>query len=97
MAIVIEEEKKKSALIPVLIWGTIVAVVVTAVYFFFFNQPELIPLPTPPSLENTNALANIKFNPEEVTQNSAFQALKPYISISSSSVTYGRQDPFLPY
>ena len=34
--------------------------------YLFFNQPELIPLPTPANLENTDALANIQFDPQTI-------------------------------
>ncbi len=97
MAIIIEEEKRKTSLVPILIWAVIVVIVIAAAYELFFKQPELIPLPTPPSLAGTDALANIQFDPQEVIGNPAFQALKPYAAIPSSTPSAGRPNPFLSF
>lgn len=97
MAIIIEEEKSRASLVPILIWGVVVAIVIAAIYYLFFKRPELIPLPTPPSLVGIDKLVDIPFDPQEVTQNPAFQVLRQYVPLPSSTPSAGRPNPFLPF
>jgi hypothetical protein len=96
MAIIIEDDKRRPSIVPILIWLIVIGVVLAAAYYLFFNQPELIPLPTPANLENTDALANIQFDPQEIVPQ--IQALTTYVAEPSSTADIvGRTNPFLPY
>ncbi|MBM3256973.1 MAG: hypothetical protein FJY98_01435 [Candidatus Liptonbacteria bacterium] len=95
MAIIIEEEREGgTSLITIVIWIVILGVVGAAAYYLFFKNPDFISFSTPPSFQNTEALAKIDLNPEKVVRSPEFQALKQYTSLPQPS-KLGRKNPFL--
>ena len=97
MAIVIEEEKKKNGILAFLGWIVVLVIIVVAVYYIFFElPPSAIILPTG-TLESVGSLPATAVNPQDVVNNSEFQALQQYVSepTSTGPVPVGRQNPFI--
>lgn len=96
MAIIVEQERSRSGILTFVIWGVILVIIVVAVYYVFFRKPETINVAPPASFANTQELAKIHFNPQDLIGNPAFQALKTYITLPQASTT-GRVNPFLSF
>lgn len=94
MAIIIEEENKQASVGRILMWLVVLGIIVAAVYYIFFANPEIIDVAAPANLQNIDQLAGLNFNPEDVVNNGAFQSLKQYVSLSSSTAGVGRANPF---
>ena len=94
MAILVTEEgENRVDIANIVIWVSLLVVVVIAVYFIFFRKPPLIEVTSPSNYQNTDPLASVNLNPQEVA-NSIEQTLKPYVPPPSPAVV-GRENPFL--
>lgn len=79
MAILIEEEKKKInwfAFLGILI---IVGILFAFVYYLFFINPSSIEIIIPHRLKILEQVDQIKFNPNEIIENSVLRNLSPKI------------------
>lgn len=94
MAIIIEEKKNEGTLINLAIWIVIALVIVVSIYYVFFRKPELVEFTASGSFKNIQQLSKISINSDQLINNTQFQALKPYITVSTAE-NIGRSNPFL--
>ena len=96
MAIIIEEPK------PPKDWGTIigiflvVSIIFSGVYFLFFKKPVLIGMIIPISIQETEKLSKMIFDPTSIQNNAIFQSLRQY-NVPAATGQSGRTNPFTPY
>lgn len=86
--IVFSEKKLKKQKILLILFGGTILVIIFLVYFNFFYQPI-----TKPLLFKVKKI-NIDFM---IFEEEIFQNLKPFLEISPSEESFGRENPFLPY
>lgn len=96
MAIIVEEPK------PPKNWGAIISFVIIlvvlfgSVYFIFFKKPILIELAISGSIQETEMLSKLTFEPSNIQNNEVFKSLRQYAAPATAG-QLGRSNPFLPY
>ncbi len=81
MAIVLEEEKKRINWFVVGIVLVILAVSAAAVYYLFVVNPASVEVIVPAGLKNLKETVQIKFDPQEISENPAIKKLQKYDSL----------------
>ena len=96
MAIIIEEKRDAKGVLNWLVWVAILAIITSAIYYIFFKKPELIEFTSSSSFKNIQELSKININSGQLVNNSQFQALKQYITVTEPQ-NLGRTNPFLEF
>ncbi|MBI4094190.1 MAG: hypothetical protein HY436_00065, partial [Candidatus Liptonbacteria bacterium] len=95
MAIVFDEERENRVGLPTIFgWLALLIIVGGAVYFIFFRRPDVLPLFTPPELQNAQEIAELNLDPQTVVNDPEFQKRVPHVPAGAPPRT-GRQNPFI--
>lgn len=98
MAIIVEEEKNKVNLIRLGGWIIFFGVIIAAAYYIFFAAPELVIIPTPPSLTELTPIASLTLTPTDVLNSPDFTQLQtPSFPLPTAQgpASVGRPNPFI--